>query len=109
MATAYASDQNKDVHGRAFKTLGLSDEQEFYKTYKDFIGAKEFKFKRRRYIYNEEKREVVFVRHEDADKFMRIGPDWVKCITKLNKFGEKEEESGGMENFRDHTRLQKIP
>jgi hypothetical protein len=85
-------DQNKDVHGRVFRYLGLTDEQEFYKTYKDFIGPHEFKFKRRRYVYDNEKREVVFVRHEDADKFMRIGPDWVKLISKLNKYGEKEEE-----------------
>lgn len=85
-------DQQKDVHTRAFHYLGLINEQEFYKTYRDFIGAREFKFRRRRYIYNDEKKEVVFVRHEDADKFMRIGPDWVKLVTKLNKFGEKEEE-----------------
>jgi len=86
------NDLNKDVIGRLRKELGLIDEQEFYKTYQDFIGAREFKYKRRRYIYNEEKKEVVFVRHEDADKFMRIGPDWVKVITKLNKYGETEEE-----------------
>jgi hypothetical protein len=85
-------DQNKDVHGRIFRYLGLSDEQEFYKTYKDFIGPQEFKFKRRRYVYDQEAKEVKFVRHEDADKFMRIGPDWVKVISKLNKYGEVEEE-----------------
>lgn len=85
-------DQNKDVHGRLFRYLGLTDEQEFYKTYKDDIGAREFKFKRKRYQYDQESKEVKFVRHEDADKFMRIGPDWVKVITKLNKYSEKEEE-----------------
>jgi hypothetical protein len=85
-------DQNKDVHGRIFRYLGLTDEQEFYKTYQDFIGPREFKFKRKRYQYDQEAKEVKFVRHEDADKFMRIGPDWVKVITKLNKYGEKEEE-----------------
>jgi len=86
------NDLNKDVQGRIFRMLGLTDEQEFYKTYMDFIGAREFKFKRRRYIYDNEKKEVVFVRHEDADKFMRIGPDWVKTIVKLNKYGEEEHE-----------------
>lgn len=85
-------DQSKDVQGRISRYLGLTDEQEFYKTYSDFIGMREFKFKRRRYIYDNEKKEVVFVRHEDADKFMRIGPDWVKVVTKRNKYGEKEEE-----------------
>jgi hypothetical protein len=85
-------DQNKDVHGRIYKYLGLTDEQEFYKTYKDFIGAREFKFKRKRYQFDQEAKEVKFVRHEDADKFMRIGPDWVKVISKVNKHGKKEEE-----------------
>lgn len=85
-------DQNKDVHGRIYRYLGLSDEQEFYKTYKDFIGPQEFKFKRRRYQYDQEAKEVKFVRHEDADKFMRIGPDWVKVVTKNNQHGDPEEE-----------------
>lgn len=85
-------DQNKDVQGRILRHLGLTDEQEFYKTYGDFIGAREFKFKRRRYVYDQEKKEVVYVRHEDAAKFMRIGPDWVKVIQKANKYGELEEE-----------------
>lgn len=85
-------DQSKDVLGRLYSYLGLFNEQDFYKTYADFIGSREFKFRRRRYVYDNEKKEVVFVRHEDADKFMRIGPDWVKVITKLNKYGEKEEE-----------------
>lgn len=85
-------DQNRDVHGRIFRYLGLTDEQEFYKTYKDFIGPQEFKFKRRRYVYDQEAKEVKFVRHEDADKFMRIGPDWVKVVTKRNQHGDPEEE-----------------
>lgn len=85
-------DMNKDIQGRLYKMLGLFDEQDFYKTYADFIGTREFRFKRRRYIYDSEKKEVVFVKHEDAEKFMRIGPDWVKVISKLNKHGEVEEE-----------------
>lgn len=86
------NDLNKDVQGFVYRYLGLSDEQEFYKTYGEFIGAREFKFKQRRYQYDAEKREVMFVKHEDADKFMRIGPDWVKVIVKKNKFGENEQE-----------------
>lgn len=88
----FINDISKDIQGRLYKTLGLTDEQEFYKTYSDFIGSREFRFKRRRYIYDNEKKEVVFVKHEDAEKFMRIGPDWVKVISKLNKHGEMEEE-----------------
>lgn len=86
------NDLNKDVQGKIYKLLGLGDEQEFYKVYGDWIGAQEFKYKRRRYLYDAEAKEVKFVRHEDADKFMRIGPDWVKVISKVNKHGEKEEE-----------------
>lgn len=85
------NDLNKDVNGRLYRYLGLTDEQEFYKTYKDFIGAREFKFKRRRYVYDEEKKEVAYVRHEDTDKYMRIGPDWVKTLFKPNKHGILEQ------------------
>lgn len=85
-------DQHRDVHGRVSRYLGLTNEQEFYKTYKDFIGSREFMFKRKRYEYNEEKKEVVFVRHEDADKYMRIGSDWFKVIQKPDKYGINYEE-----------------
>jgi hypothetical protein len=88
----FITDLSKDIQGKVYKLLGLTDESEFYKTYSDFIQLKEFRFKRRRYIYDAEKKEVVFVKHEDAEKFMRIGPDWVKVISKLNKHGELEEE-----------------
>ena len=86
------NDLSKDVQGRFYRELGLLNEQDFYKTYGEFIGDREFMFKRRRYIYDREKKEVVFVKHEDAEKFMRIGPDWVKVISKFNKHGELEEE-----------------
>lgn len=87
------NDLSKDVQGRLYRDiLGLTNEQDFYKVYGDFIGDREFRFKRRRYIYDREKKEVVFVKHEDAEKFMRIGPDWVKVISKFNKHGELEEE-----------------
>lgn len=86
-------DQNRDVQGYLYRYLGLTDETEFYKTYgEDFIGAREFKFRRRRYVYNQEEKEVVFVRHEDAAKFMRIGPNWVKVITRVNNIGQVEQE-----------------
>lgn len=85
-------DQIKDVHSKLYRYLGLNDEQEFYKTYQPFIESREFEFKRRRYVYDNEKKEVVYVRHKDADKFMRIGPDWVKEIVRINKYGEEERE-----------------
>lgn len=86
------NDLNKDVNQWTFKYLGLTDEEEFYKLYKDFIGQREFRFKKRRYIYDNDKKALVFVKHEEAEKFMRIGPDWVKVITTVNKHGEPEDE-----------------
>jgi hypothetical protein len=86
------NDLSRDVQGAVFRYLGLADEKEFYKTYSDFIGAREFRFKRRDYVYDADKKDVVFVRHQDADKFLRIGPDWVKIIKRTNKYGMDEEE-----------------
>lgn len=85
------TDANKDLAALR-KYMGLYDEQEFYKTYGEFIGNREFLYKNKRYEYNSEKKEVQFVRHEDADKYMRIGPDWIKIVKKKNSFGEIEEE-----------------
>lgn len=85
------TDTNKDL-AQLRKYLGLYDEQEFYKCYGDFIGSREFLFRNKRYEFNAEKKEVQFVRHEDADKYMRIGPDWIKIIKKKNAYGEIEEE-----------------
>jgi len=84
------NDTNKDLAGLR-KYLGLTDEQEFYKCYGDFIGSREFLFRNKRFEYNSEKKEVQFVRHEDADKYMRIGSNWIKIIRKPNKFGKMEE------------------
>jgi hypothetical protein len=82
------NDLNKDVQGKIHRTLGLTDEQEFYKTYKDFIGAASSSSSADATSTIRKAKEVKFVRHEDADKFMRIGPDWVKVISKPNKYGD---------------------
>jgi hypothetical protein len=75
---------------KVYGYLGLKDEQEFYSIYKKHIGSREFLFKGRRYEYDGEK--VRYVRHEDADKFMRIGADWLKIIKRPNKHGDLIEE-----------------
>lgn len=85
------NDPNKDLISLR-QYLGLKDEQEFYKCYGEFIGAREFLFRNKRFEYNAEKKEVHFVRHEDADKYMRIGIDWIKVIKKPNKYGKLEDE-----------------
>lgn len=85
------NDPNKDLASLR-KYMGLYDEDEFYKCYGDFIGDREFLFRGKRYEYDKDKKEVVFVRHEDADKYMRIGPDWIKVVKKTNAYGKVETE-----------------
>ncbi len=75
---------------KVFKHFGLLNVEEFYTTYKSQIGSREFLFRNRRYEFNGE--VVKYVRHEDSEKFMRIGADWVKVIKVPNKYGEAEEE-----------------
>lgn len=96
MASKYFSgklinDPIKDM-GKVKFYLGLTSEQDFYKTYEDFIGPREFLFRGKRFEYNPEKKEVQFVRHEDADKYLRIGIDWLKVIKVPNKYGKLEEK-----------------
>ncbi len=78
--------------GKLNKYLGLTDEQNFYNLYRKTIEAREFTFKRRRYMYDNEAHEVKYVRHEDTDRFMRVGPDWVKIINKVDSFDEVKQE-----------------
>lgn len=85
------NDPNKDLAGLR-KYLGLYDEEEFYKCYGEFIGDREFLFRGKRYEFDKEKKEVIFVRHEDADKYLRVGIDWVKVVQKVNAYGKIETE-----------------
>jgi len=68
--------------------FGLTNENDFYKLYKDFIGNRPFRFGRRVYEWNGE--EVKYLQHEDTDKYCRIGPDWYKEVETRNKHGIKE-------------------
>jgi hypothetical protein len=85
------NDLNKDIAALR-KYMGLTNEQDFYNCYKDFIGNKEFLLKGKRFEYNAEKSEVQFVRHEDSDKYMRVGSDWIKLVKRADKFGKMHEE-----------------
>jgi hypothetical protein len=73
---------------KIYKYFGLINEKEFFETYRKYIGSREFLYKGRRYEYDGE--SVRYVRHEDTDKFMRIGHDWFKTIGIPNKHGELE-------------------
>jgi Family of unknown function (DUF5906) len=63
---------------KLYKRFGLTKPEDFYNTYKEFINEQEFVFKGRRYQFDGEK--VIYVRHEEADKYMRVGPHWYKEV-----------------------------
>lgn len=73
---------------KVYRWMGLGNETEFYQVYKKHIGSREFLFKKRRYHFDGE--DVKFVKHEDADRFMRVGPDYLKIINVPNKHGDLE-------------------
>jgi hypothetical protein len=75
---------------QVFHYFGLGSAEKFYEVYKSFIGSREFVFKKRRYQYDGE--EVKYVKHEDADKYMRIGPDWMKIIEVPDKYGQGQQQ-----------------
>jgi hypothetical protein len=70
--------------------FGLTNERVFYNTYREFIGNREFRFRNSRYEFDGE--EVKYVRHDDADQYMRIGADWCKIIKVPDKSGNLEED-----------------
>jgi hypothetical protein len=85
------NDPNKDLQALR-NYLGLLNEQDFYKAYREFIGSRDFVFRKKHYCFDSEKNEVIFVKHEDADKYMRVGIDWIKLIKRADKFGKMHEE-----------------
>ncbi|MCZ8021187.1 MAG: DUF5906 domain-containing protein [Cyclobacteriaceae bacterium] len=85
------NDPNKDLQ-KIRNYLGLQDEQAFYKTYREFIGSRSFVFRKKHYTYNVEDDKVVFEKHADADKYMRVGSNWIKMIERTNKFDKVTKE-----------------
>jgi hypothetical protein len=72
--------------------FGLDSAEVFFDNYKEFIGAKEFIFHKRTYYFDEEKHQVCYLKHEDVDKYMRIGCDWFKKVAIPNKHGDMDED-----------------
>lgn len=70
--------------------FGIGSPEAFYEIYKKYIGNREFRFGKSRYQWDGE--AVVHVRHENADKFFRVGDNWMKIIQAPNKNNELEEE-----------------
>ncbi len=80
----------KDYNVKLYKYFGLDNVNNFYERYSYYLGIKEFKFKNAIYYYNYEK--VIFVRHDDTTKFMRVGGNWFKIISIINKYQEPERD-----------------
>jgi hypothetical protein len=71
------------------KHFGIANENDFYQVYGKFIGSKEFTYRRRRYQFDGS--DVVYIRHEEADEYMRIGDQYMRVVPIPNKHGEQEE------------------
>lgn len=71
-----------------YKYFGLNNEQDFYQLYRQDIGNREFSYNSRRYQFDGE--VVRYMRHEDADKFVRITSDWYKLVGQPNPYGHME-------------------
>jgi hypothetical protein len=61
-------------------------EKDFYLLYRKDIGIREFSFRGRRYVPDGE--EVIYLAHQDAGEFCRIGADWYKWIWQPRPGGE---------------------
>jgi hypothetical protein len=78
------SDNDNAKLRRYFGIQGKAED--FYNCYSEFIGNSEFIYRGRKYFYDGEK--VIFVRHQDADDYMRIGCDWFRVINIPDRHGE---------------------
>ncbi len=72
------------------REFGLTNVEDFYSLYREFLGNKEFRWKNSRYQFDGNK--VVYLRHEEVDHYMRVGPDYMKIIRVPNRDGDLEEE-----------------
>ena len=73
------------ISKKLFKRFGLTKAEDFYEIYRDDIGDREFVFKKKRYQWMVDK--VEYVRHEDANKYMRIATKYFKEVKKPDADG----------------------
>ena len=71
------------------KYFGLTNKTDFYTLYKEFIGPRPFVFKKTKYEWTGE--ELKYVKSEEADRFARIGINWIKRVKLPNHRGLIEE------------------
>jgi hypothetical protein len=72
------------------KYFGITEKESFYALYKEFIGSRPFVFKKIKYEWTGE--ELKYVKSEEADRFARIGINWIKRIRLPNHRGLMEEK-----------------
>ncbi len=71
------------------KYFAILNEKEFYAQYKEYIGARPFVYKKTKYEWSGE--ELKYVKSEEADRFARIGINWIKRVRLPNHRGLIEE------------------
>lgn len=72
------------------KYFGLTDKESFFNLYREFIGSRPFVFKKIKYEWSGD--ELKYVKSEEADRFMRVGINWVKKVKIPNHRGLMEEK-----------------
>jgi hypothetical protein len=72
------------------KYFGLTDKETFFQLYREYIGSRPFVFKKIKYEWSGE--ELKYVKSEEADRFMRVGINWVKKVKTPNHRGLMEEK-----------------
>lgn len=84
-------DLTKNDVNPLYRFFGLKGVAEFYAKYREFLQDNEFIYKNAKYVYDENEGGPRFLHHQDVNKFLRVGPDWMKVIEQPNKYGEPEQ------------------
>ncbi|PRY90607.1 primase-helicase family protein [Mongoliibacter ruber] len=72
-----------------YRYFGTNNQSDFYAIYKEYIGSRPFIFNRTKYEWTGE--ELKYVKSEEADRFARIGINWIKRVRLPNHRGITEE------------------
>lgn len=72
------------------KYFGIQNQDQFYALYKEHIGSRPFIFRKIKYEWTGE--ELKYVKSEEADRFARIGINWIKRVKLPNHRDLMEEK-----------------
>lgn len=67
------------------KFFGGESPEDFYEAHRDTIGIRRFVFGKKIFQYDNETREVIMLKHQDADAYVRIGGDYSRFVPTLLK------------------------